>query len=263
MGLITEIMKITLDPVLGPEWTNFIFGKGTINANISDSGDEPNPVRSHDLEEVKRKAGSIDLWIGNRETGKTVGAQRLAEFFDRDTYCYSPEQKLPSWIKPVELHKIEKLPRHITLIMEDLPVVMGSKDWNNEFVIAMERIIPVVRHERRQWHLIFNTQSSIQADKYILGCDLAFLKPWGILAADMERPNIRQVYKHLVMPYFESHPGTDFKRRHAFMVSENYKGGILITKPPANKGQILLTQQNSQGVYEVTGQEQGDIKDED
>ena len=133
--------------------------------------------------------------------------------------------------------------------MEDLPAYMSNRDYNNQFVQEIERIVPMCRHKKK-WHLIFNTQSSAQADKYILDCDLAFFKPQGLLMADVERPNIRKIYKNIVDPYFEN-SSQDFIHRHACMVSRTYIGGIEIIKPPA-KTEVIETVEVKAGVYAAT-----------
>ena len=191
----------------------------------------------------------------------TIGAQRLAEFFERPVYAISPEQKPPSWITPVDIKDVEKkIPHHVTVIFEDLPAYMSSKDYQAKGVVEIERIIPMVRHIKK-WHMIFNTQSSAQGDKYILDADLAFMKPWGLLMEDVERPALRKIYKNYVMPYFAG-KSEDFIRKHAFMKSRTYVGGILIAKPAREKEMVLIAEQSASGVYEVSGQEEMDVKEE-
>jgi hypothetical protein len=257
--LLKEAIKYGAGLVLPPDIFAQIFG-GDVQYQIpNDNGDGPNPKRTAALEEVKRKDGSISLWIGTRETGKTVGAHREAEYFGRPTYTVSPEERPPSWITLVRLSEIDKLPPRITLILDDLPAYMSNRDYNNQLVQAMERIVPMCRHKRK-WHIIFNTQSTAQADKYILDCELAFFKPLGILMDDAERPNIRRIYRQLVNPYFENRT-EDFIRKHAYMKSRTYVGGIGIKKPtdPGRpKEMVLLAEPNAQGTWEVTGKEEVD-----
>jgi hypothetical protein len=240
-----------------------IFGRDVrYQVPNNDDGDAPNPERTAALEEVKRKDGSVSLWLGGRESGKTVGAHREAEFLGRPTYAVCPEERPPSWITPVLLSAIDKLPSRITLILDDIPAYMSNRDYTNQLVQTVERIIPMVRH-RRKWHLIFNTQATSQADKCILMCDIAFCKPLGILMEDAERPNIRRVYRSLVNPYFE-HRTADFIRRHAYMISQTYRGGIGIKKPTdpgRSKEMVLLAEPNAQGTWEVTGKEERDAEE--
>ena len=182
---------------------------------------------------VKRKAGSITTNIGTRETGKSELSYRIAEFFDRPTFAVSPQQRPPRWIKRINLDQIvADVPEMSTLILDDLPSYASNRDYNDQLVRVIEHIIPMVRHERQppdfpvgKVHLIFNTQSAAQADKYILDCDLAFFKPLGLLYADLERPAIKKIYQEIVMPLFDGH--TDpWIQRHAFMFSRSWKGLI-------------------------------------
>jgi hypothetical protein len=255
--LFEELIRYGAEKFLSPRVAAVIFGKDA--RYYAQEDDRSDPARDAALKEVKRKDGSVSLWIGTRETGKSVGSQRQAEYFGRPTYTVSPEEKPPSWITRVTLNDLDKLPHFITLIMEDLPAYMSNRDYNNTLIINVERIVPMCRHERK-WHLIFNTQSSVQADRYILDCELAFMKPWGILMEDAERPGIRRIYKKLVMPYFEG-KSEDFIRKHAFMKSRTYVGGISIAKPASHKELVLLAEPNVSGVYEVTGTEEVDAKE--
>lgn len=255
----TELIKYGAAKLLGTQLFKLLFGK---DARLyQSSGDDVNPIRNDALCEVIRKDGSVSVWIGTRETGKTQGSYREAEMFDRPIYCVSPEERPPSWITQVNLNDIDDLPSNITLILQDLPAYMSNNDYNNELIIELERIVPLCRHKRK-WHLIFNTQSAIQADKYILDCELAFMKPWGVLMEDVERPGIRRIYKNWVMPYFEG-KSEYFIRTHAFMKSRTYVGGIAITKPPAGKEVVLIATQNQDGIYEVTSEEEMDARSED
>jgi hypothetical protein len=243
---------------LPPELLDAFMGKGQFE---NETGDGPNARRTAALNEVKRKDGSVILWLGARETGKTVGAQRTAEFLGRPTYAVSPEEKLPNWIAPARLEDLDKLPSNITLILDDIPAYMGNRDYNSRLIQSIEKIIPMVRHKRK-WHLIFNTQASSQSDKAILMCDMAFCKPLGILMEDAERPNIRRIYKTYVNPYFDM-KSQDFVRKHAFMLSNTYRGGISIAKPPntIKKELVLIAERNPQGTYEVVDAEVEDVEE--
>ncbi len=190
------------------------------------------------LMEVKRKAGSVTVVVGTRETGCTTLCLRLAEFFGRPTYAVSPQETPPYWVKSVTLSEaLSIIPENSTLILDDLPVYMGHRDYNETDVKRMEKAIPMVRHEKHppefligKVHLIFRTQSLAEADKYIGGCDLAFFKPQGLLTADMERNYAQRIYRKEVNPYFagRSH---DFILKHAWMKHQMYCGPITITKP--------------------------------
>ena len=186
---------------------------------------------------LRQKKGSVIVLLGSRDTGKTELAYRLAEFLDRPTFAVSPQQKPPEWITWIKLDEVEsRVSSRSTLLCDDLPSYMSSKDYYDSFVRAVEKVIPMVRHEPQppeypigEVHLIFASQSATQADRYILDCDLALLKPLGLLLADIERPAIAKIYRTVVDPCFE---GKDdwFIKTHAFMLSRTYKGLISFKK---------------------------------
>jgi hypothetical protein len=174
---------------------------------------------------LKKKDGAVVVVLGTRDTGKSQLSYRLAEFIGKPIFAISPEQKITiPFIKQIDFGQLESVPKGSTIILDDLPVYASSKDYHDEDVMNLERVIPMVRHERC-WHLIFASQSAAQADKYILDCDCAFLKPLGLLTGDMERPNVRQMYTKLVMPEFE---GKDVMwiKQHAYMLSPTWRGII-------------------------------------
>ena len=201
--------------------------------------------KDYALSIVKKKKGSVTVNLGTRETGKSELSYRLAEFFGRRTYAVSPEQRPPSWIQWVSIKEVEqKVLPYSTLIFDDLPAYASNRDYNDLLVQEMERLIPMCRH-KRALHLIFNSQSSAQADRYILDCELAFLKPLGILMDDVERPNIRRIYRNEVDPYFEkvmeqsSDPELAIKK-HAWMRSRYWKGGVEIAMVPRSKEDEII-----------------------
>lgn len=248
--IVKGFLKLGAEIILPPEQYFELFGLEYSNGAFNfDDGDGYSPRRAAALEEVKRKDGSVSVWIGTRDTGKTVGSQREAEYLGRPVFGISPEQKLPSWIEPIKMKDINKLPSRITLIVEDTPVNMGNRDYNEEVVQTLEKIIPMVRHTKK-WHLIFNTQSSAQADKYILDCDLAFFKPQGILMGDVERPNIQKIYTKYVNPFFENR-SQSWMRQHVLMIARSYIGGMLIAKVPEKM--TVIETRNENGVYEPVG----------
>ncbi len=186
-------------------------------------------ARNSALASVKAKEGSVTVSIGGRDSGKTTLAYRLAEYFGRPTYAVTPEQAPPSWVKRLQPDEIlDMLAPNSTLICDDLPAWASNRDYNETFVRELERMIPMVRHEKKV-HLIFCTQSAAQADKYILDCDLAFFKPLGLLMGGQERPSVDKIYKEKVNQYFQ---GKDdmFVKKHAYMLSRSYEGLISIAK---------------------------------
>ena len=186
--------------------------------------------RDQALLSLKRKEGAVIVILGTRGMGKTELAYRLAEFLGKPTYAVSPEQKPhPGFITEINLDEVEeRIPPRSTLICDDVPAWMSNRDYSDSFVKMLEKMIPMVRHKKKI-HLIFNAQSSAAADKYILDCDMAFFKPLGLLYDDLERPNIRRIYKNNVDEHFE---GKDeaWIVRHAVMWSRTFKGVIEIKK---------------------------------
>ena len=186
---------------------------------------------------VKKKTGSVTDIIGSRDTGKTVLAYRLAEFFGRPTFAVSPQQVPPSWITRIRLEEVEtRIPAMSTLICDDLPAYFSNRDYNEELSRVLERIIPMVRHKKQppefpvgEVHLIFCTQSAAQADRYILDCDLAFFKPLGLLMEGIERPHIGRMYRDFVNPCFDN-KDDEFIKRHVYMLSRGFRGLITVNK---------------------------------
>ncbi len=210
-------------------------------------------VRTQALLSVRALSGSVTVMIGTRGTGKTTLEHRMAEFFGRKTYCISPEQKPPHWIEPLQFDAIETITPWSTIIFDDLPAYASNRDYNNQLVESLERLIPMCRH-KKHLHLIFGSQSAAQADKYILDCDLAFLKPLGLLMADVERPFIAKLYRDYVNPFFDNKTD-DFIHRHAWMISRLYKGPISISKVT---NVSVVTKDGIVGVDESTPTESSD-----
>ncbi len=185
------------------------------------------------LLELKNKSGSVSLVVGTRDTGKTVLSRRLAEFLGRPTYAISPQQMTPSWIRRINFTDIwEIVPSMSTIIFDDLPAYASNRDYNEEVVQSVEKLIPMVRHEPHppefplgQLHLIFCTQSAVQADRYILDCDAAFLKPLGMFVE--ERQNVARAYRNYVNPEFDNKP-SDWVKNHAYLMTPTWRGVIQI-----------------------------------
>jgi len=200
-----------------------------VNVNLS--------AKDAALISVKKKMGSVTVCIGTRDTGKTEMAYRLAEFFERPTYAVSPQQTPPNWISHIKLEDIvSQVPPRSTLLMDDLPSYMSSADYQEHMTQVVNRIIPMVRHERQppdfpvgEVHLIFITQSAAAADRYILDCDLALLKPLGLLMGSIERPQIAKIYRELVDPCFQDKPD-EFIQSHAYIISRQFRGLIKVNR---------------------------------
>ena len=178
---------------------------------------------------LKQKEGSVVLLLGKRESGKTICAQRLAQVLARPTYAISPEQKPPDWIEEIKLEQIAELPPpYSTLICDDLPAYMGSRDYTDSWVQMIERIIPTVRH-RRKLHLIFVSQTSGQADKWALNADLVIMKPMGWLYAETERSAVKRLADK-VMPIFRQMTDSQQKKQ-AYLFSDSWQGLVRINLP--------------------------------
>ncbi len=187
-------------------------------------------MRHQALTEVKELDGSVTVIIGGRGLGKTVLEYRIAEFFGRPTYAVSPEEKPPSWVIPITLEDLldeTKVPVKSTLVCDDLPAYASNRDYNDTLVQGLEKIIPMVRHKRKL-HLIFGTQTSAQADKYVGDCELGFLKPLGLFVE--ERPRVRQIYKEFGVEKVFEGQSLDWVKRHAVMISRTYKGVVEIAE---------------------------------
>jgi len=178
---------------------------------------------------LKQKDGAVVVILGTRDTGKSELAYRLAEFLGKPTYAVSPEQKPhPGFIRRIKLEDLgEVVPSNSTIILDDVPVYMSSRSYHDSLVQTIEKIIPVVRHEKK-FHLIFVTQSASQADKYILDADAAFLKPGSIFFEDLERAGIKKIYQQ-INPYFEGKSDWWIKT-HAYMITREYQGVIEVKK---------------------------------
>jgi hypothetical protein len=167
----------------------------------------------------------------------------VAKALGRPTYAISPQQTPPPWITPITLNQIwTKLPSRCTLILDDMPAYASNRDYTNELVKNLERLVPMVRHEPHppEWpvgeiQLIFSSQSAAQADKYMLDCDCVFFKPLGLLYEDYERQNIKRIYRDYVNAYFNG-KDHDWVLHHAWMRTPEYNGGIFynqVTAAPA------------------------------
>lgn len=177
---------------------------------------------------LKKKDGAVVLILGRRDSGKTVLAHRIAEFLERPVYAVSPEEKPPDWITEIKLEDVERVPVNSTLIMDDLPVYMSSRDYSEALVRNIEKIIPVVRHPNKRLMLIFVSQTSGYADRWVMDADAVFLKQGSILYADIERPAVKKLMDKAA-PYF-SGQNEYWLKRHAYLVTDSWEGIIGVTK---------------------------------
>ena len=172
---------------------------------------------------LKKKDGAVIVIIGTRDTGKTELAYRLAEFLGKPTYAVSPEQHpRPHFIQRIKFNEIDEIVKPgSTLILDDAPAYISSRDYHEELVRQLERIIPMVRHERKL-HLIVVTQSGAFIDKWALDAEAVFLKPLSLLSEDIERPGVRRLYQYANL-HFEG-KDLDWVKRHCFLATPTWRG---------------------------------------
>jgi len=178
---------------------------------------------------LKKKDGAVVAIVGTRGTGKTELAYRLAEFIGKPAYAVSPEQAPhPSFIERIGFDEIDKkVGSGSTILFDDVPVYLSNRDYHNQLVQAVERLIPMVRHEKKL-HLIFVTQSSGFADKYVLDADAIFIKPGSLLFEDLERPGMKKLYQ-IANQYFEG-KNDNWVLRHAYLITRQWQGILEIKK---------------------------------
>ena len=179
---------------------------------------------------MKHKDGSVILIIGRRESGKTVLAYRLMEIIEKPAFALSPEAPVPGWVTRLKRGDItdDNPPKRSTLFIDDLPVVMSSRDYQDPFTQYIEKMIPVVRH-RRKIHMLFATQLATLADKFTLDADIVLLKPANLMFLDIERPAVAKWYKH-VMPIFDRMTELE-QKKHAVLLCSDYRGLVRIDMP--------------------------------
>ena len=175
---------------------------------------------------LKRKDGAVILILGKRESGKTILSQRLAEFLGRTTYAVTPNQRPPAWVNEIKLDDIEEIPPNSTILLDDLPVYMSARDYNEALVRNVERLIPVTRHKKIM--LIFISQTSGFADRWVMDADAIFLKQSSILYADIERPAVKKLMDK-AKPYFEG-KSEEWAKRHCYLVTDSWEGVLEIKK---------------------------------
>jgi len=175
---------------------------------------------------LKKKLGAVILILGKRESGKTVLAYRLSEFLNRPTYVVSPNQKPLPWMTSIKLEDVENVPPKSTLLLDDIPVYLSSKDYHESLVRNVEKLIPVVRHKGIM--LIFCSQTSGFADKWVMDADAIFLKQFSILYADIERPAVKKLMDKAA-PYFEG-KSEIWLKKHSYFITDSFEGIISISK---------------------------------
>ena len=175
---------------------------------------------------LKGKEGAVILILGKRESGKTVLSHRLAEFLERPVYVISPNQKPLPWMTEIKLEDIDSIPPNSTLIMDDLPLYLSSRDYNEATARNVERLIPVTRH--RKIILIFISQTSGFADRWTMDADAIFLKQMSLLYADLERPTVKKLMDRAA-PHFERKTD-EWLKRHCYFITDSFEGILEVKK---------------------------------
>ena len=175
---------------------------------------------------LRNKDGAVILILGRRESGKTVLSQELAKFLDRPTYAVTPNQHPSIGIKEIQLEDVENVPENSTLLLDDLPVYMSSRDYQETLVRNIERMIPVVRHKKIM--LIFISQTSGFADRWVMDADAIFLKQSSLLYADLERPAVKKLMDK-AKPYFNGKP-EEWVKRHCYLITDSWEGLLEVKK---------------------------------
>ena len=111
-------------------------------------------------------------------------------------------------------------------MLDDLPVYMSSRDYSEAVVRNIERMIPVARHKKLM--LIFCSQTSGYADRWVMDADAIFLKPGSLLYADIERPAVKKLYDR-AMPYF-ANKTEQWIKEHAYLITSTWEGLIEVKK---------------------------------
>ena len=184
---------------------------------------------------LRNKDGAVVLILGKRESGKTILSHRLAEFLGRPTYAITPNQHPPQGIKEIKLEEIETVPPNSTLILDDLPVYMSSRDYTEKFARSVEKLIPIVRHKKIM--LIFISQTSGFADRWVMDADAIFIKQMSLLYAELERPAVKKLMDKAA-PYFEGKSDM-WTKRHCYLVTDSWEGVLLISMPTSSSSQNL------------------------
>lgn len=189
-------------------------------------------LRDKALLTLKQKAGCVVVIIGRRESGKTILSARLAEFFARPTYIITPSAKPLNWMIAIKPQELDTVPPRSTVILDDVPVYMSSRDYQNHTVKNIEKIIPVVRHKGLV--LIFISQTSGFADRWVMDADAVFVKQPSLLYADTERSAVKKIMDR-AMPSFENKDDY-WVRRHAYMVTDIWEGVLEVGMPGDGPG---------------------------
>ena len=205
------------------------FSEAQAHSTESETTQEPEIGDLKSISTLRQKDGSVSVLIGRRESGKTVLGYRLAELLGRPIYAVSPEETPPKGVIELGLEELdEKPPPNSTLFLDDLPVYMGTHDYQNQLVRTVEKLVPVVRH-RRKLHLIFATQLAALSDKYALDADCVFLKPPSLLYQDLERAAVKR-FQDDAAKVWEGK--TDFwVRRHCYVLSHQERVFARVQKP--------------------------------
>ena len=184
---------------------------------------------------LRKKDGAVVLILGKRESGKTVLSCELAKFLDRPTYAVTPNQHPPQGIKEITLEDVENVPPNSTLILDDIPLYLSSRDYSEASARNIERLIPVVRHKKIM--LIFVSQTSGFADRWTMDADAIFIKQMSLLYADLERPAVKKLMDKAA-PYFEG-KDDEWQKSHCYLITDSWEGVLSIKMVKQNAQERL------------------------
>jgi len=198
------------------------------------------------IQKLQESEGCIIPILGAPETGKSVLARRIAEILDRPTYCVSPEEKPPPWIKRLDFDDIfdpSKVPPMSTLILDDVLLYADARSYTDPLVRQLERLVPVARHERKLI-LIFCSQTSALTDRHLFLGPCVFLKPPSLLFIDTERDGVRKLYQR-AEEHFEG-KSDRWLVRHTYCIAHTFESIVKVDMP--NKRIPMLAAPTNQAV---------------
>jgi len=182
-----------------------------------------------DVRALRRKAGSVTAVIGARDMGKSVVGYRLMEILGRPPYAVSPEQRPPSWVKRLKFTELDNEPPPFsTLFLDDIVVHMSSRDYMEPYVRQVEKLFPMVRHERKL-HLISAAQLASLVDKYVLDADLVILKAPSLLYKDIERQMVKTLQDRAA--HIWSGKSDHWLQRHCYVITRRWEGVARVSLP--------------------------------
>ena len=182
-----------------------------------------------DVRALKRKAGSVTAIIGARDMGKSVVGYRLMEILGRPQYAVSPEQRPPRGITRLKFTDLDNEPPPFSsLFLDDIAVHMSSRDYTGPDVRQVEKLFPMVRHERKL-HLISAAQLASIVNKYVLDADLVILKAPSIIYKDIERQMVKTLQDRASQVW--AGKSDWWLQRHCYVITRRWEGIARVALP--------------------------------